>query len=209
MLNLTTNILTPDPFCRIQTEGYKPRMEDVSIFDQNGYDMCPVEIKFADVNGFTKSFHRSTHIALRQEWMTHEPVTSGAHLNHCNIFERKGYIEGAREQLISWARENALIWKIIKIKPKWGLDFSIDYADHDGNVFEVLHWEWDSFSYDEVIEKRDKYEPILRNTDWNDAAKKLLRIKDQWYNLDFFEQSNYKCNYFGIEPEQFKMVLWE
>lgn len=195
--------------CGKAVEDYIPTLEDVAIFDQNGYDMCPVELEYAKTNGFIHSNHRVSHIALRQEWMTHEPVTIGAHFNHCNLFERKGYAGEARQQLYTWSKHNALVWKIIKIRPKWGLDFSVDYADNDGNVFEVLHWEWDSFDYHEVREKRDKYEPFLLSTDWDDAAKQLLKRKDEWHSLDFFAQSEWKCNYFGIEPEQFKMVLWE
>ena len=129
--------------------------------------------------------------------------------NHCNLFERKGYHDEAKDQLLEWTKANPMIWKIVKIKPKWGLDFSVDYVDRRGNVFEVLHWEWDSFNYSEVIDKRNIYESKLIDTDWNDAAEKLLKRKDEWYNLDFFAQSEWKCKYFGIEPEQFKMVLWE
>jgi len=209
MLQLTTNTLDPEPFCRLSVTDYTPEDKDVAIFDQNGYDMCPVEIAFADRNGFIQSYHRKTHIALRQEWMVHEPTNVGAHFNHCNLFERKGYRDEARDQLIEWTKTNPMIWKIVKIKPKWGLDFSVDYVDREGNVFEVLHWEWDSFNYNEVVDKRNIYEGKLINTDWNDAAERLLRRKDEWYNLDFFAQSEWKCNYFGIEPEQFKMVLWE
>lgn len=208
-LTVTDTRLSPTPRMSIAVEDYTPTLEHVMLFDQNGYDMCPVELEFAKANKFIHSNHRSSHIALRQEWMTHAPRTKGAHFNHCNLFERKGYTGDALDQLTSWAEHNAIIWKIIKIRPKWGLDFSIDYADDDGNVFEVLHWEWDSFDYDEVREKRNKYEPMLLSTDWDDAAKRLLKRKDEWHSLGFFEQSDYKCKFFGIEPEQFKMVLWE
>ena len=208
-LTVTDTRLNNNPYCELPVKDYEPTLEHIQLFDQNGYDMCPVELEFAITNNFIHSNHRSSHIALRQEWMTHASRTSGAHFNHCNLFERKGYTGDAKEQLINWAADNALIWKIIKIRPKWGLDFSIDYADDQGNVFEVLHWEWDSFDYDEVRSKRNKYEPMLLSTDWDFAAKQLLAKKDEWYHLGFFEQSEYKCKYFGIEPEQFKMVLWE
>lgn len=208
-LRVTDAMLHETGYMNVPVENYTPSVQDVAIFDQNGYDMCPVELEFAKANRFIHSNHRSSHIALRQDWMKHADVRIGAHFNHCNLFERKGYIEEAREQLQSWVVDNAMIWKIIKIRPKWGLDFSIDYADDHGNVFEVIHWEWDSFNYDEVVEKRNKYEPLLLSTDWDDAAKQLLKRKDEWYSLGFFEQSDYKCNFFGIEPEQFKMVLWE
>lgn len=209
MLSITTNTLNPEPYCRFAVDNYTPTSEEVALFDQNGYDMCPVEIQFAKAAGFMMSYHRESHIALRQDWMTHEPTNVGAHFNHCNIFERKGYASDAKQQLLAWVDDNPLLWKMIKIRPKWGLDFSVDYVDQKGNVFEILHWEWDSFNYAEVIDKRNKYEPLLLDTDWNDAGKQLLKRKDEWYNLDFFAQSEWKCNYFGIEPEQFKMVLWE
>jgi hypothetical protein len=85
----------------------------------------------------------------------------------------------------------------------------MDYVDHEGNSFEVLHWEWDSFIYDEVAEIKQRLEPILLAIDWADAAQQLLKQKEQWHSLDFFAQSDYKCNYFGIPKEQFKMVLWK
>ena len=56
---------------------------------------------------------------------------------------------------------------------------------------------------------RSKYEKLFLDIDWDDAGKQLLKKKDEWWHLGFFEQSDYKCKYFGVEPEQFKMVLWE
>ena len=101
-----------------------------------------------------------------------------------------------------------IINKLINIKPKWGMDFSMDYYDSDGNTFEVLHWEYDGFDYDEMYSKKLSVEKILCDIDWDDAAKQLLKRKNDWYNLDFFKQSDYKCNYFGIGQERWKMIVW-
>jgi hypothetical protein len=84
----------------------------------------------------------------------------------------------------------------------------MDYVDRSGNTFEVLHWEWDSFNYDEIQLVKQQIEPILSNIDWQDAGKEILKYKDQWHHLSFFGQSDWKCNYFGIPKEQFKMVAW-
>jgi hypothetical protein len=45
--------------------------------------------------------------------------------------------------------------------------------------------------------------------DWNDAAQRILKRKDEWHHLGFFEQSEWKTRFFGIEKERFKMVLWQ
>jgi hypothetical protein len=84
----------------------------------------------------------------------------------------------------------------------------MDYVDEQGNVLEVLHWEYDGFEYEEIQEKKLKNEPKLLDIDWDDASKQVLARKQEWYNLDFFEQSAWKCDYFGIERERFKMVAW-
>ena len=49
----------------------------------------------------------------------------------------------------------------------------------------------------------------MLNTDWEDAAKTLINKKDEWHGLDFFAQSKWKSDFFGVEPEQFKMVAWD
>ena len=76
-------------------------------------------------------------------------------------------------------------------------------------MFEILHYEFDGFDYEEVESKRRDYEQRFAAMDWDDGAKRLLARKDEWHSLEFFAQSDYKCNFFGIDRERFKMVLWE
>ena len=94
------------------------------------------------------------------------------------------------------------------MKPKWGIDISIDYVSKDA-VFEVFHYEWDSFNFEILSEKKLEIENFILNLDWDDAAKKLWHKRKEWYDLDFFEQTQWRTDYFGLTPEKFKNVIWD
>jgi hypothetical protein len=211
MLSLTDNKFDSTGYWDKPIEKllYQPTTEDLDLFDQNGYDLTPLEQHFAYGNRTKPKKHREHLRALKEDWFTQLPRIEGAHLNHSLLFERKGYTGQALEELKFWARTLPLVNKVIALRPKWGLDFSMDYADSKGNAFEVLHWEWDSFVYEEVEQIRSIVEPILLTIDWSDAAQQILAHKDKWHHLDFFAQSRWKCQYFGIPEERFKMVAWQ
>ncbi len=187
---------------------YLPTAEDIALFDQNGYDLTDLEKHYAYSNWTKPKKHREHRVALKQPWFTQEVTIEGPVLNHSLLFERKGYTGAALEELQYWAKTLPLIHKVIALRPKWGLDFSMDYVDCEGNAFEVLHWEWDSFDYDEIEAVRKEIEPVLLAIDWPQAAKDILKYKPQWHHLDFFAQSDWKCDFFGIPKERFKMVIW-
>ena len=178
----------------------------VDLFDQNGYHLTAAEQAFLTFNGY-KPVQRRHEDCLRQDWLVWDK-REGAHINHSDIFERKGFRDVALEQVLSIAEENPMLYKIAKMKPKWGIDISIDYVSEDA-VFEVFHYEWDSFEYEPLLEKKLELEEFVLNLDWDDVAKKLWKIKDQWFNLDFFAQTQWKTDYFGLSPEKFKNVIWD
>jgi hypothetical protein len=211
MVKLTENLLNPNGYWDKPVEKlvYLPTSEDLELFDQNGYDLTLLEQHFAYSNGTKPKKHRERIRTLKQDWFVQDYKIEGAVLNHSFLFERKGYKGAALEELLHWARDLPLIYKVIALRPKWGLDFSMDYVDKKGNAFEVLHWEWDSFDYVEIETIRQIIEPRLQAIDWDDAAKEILKHKDQWHHLGFFEQSDWKCNYFDIPKERFKMVAWQ
>jgi hypothetical protein len=187
-----------------------PSIEQTELFDQNGYDLTPLEQLYAEANGQAGRWHRPNHYALKRDWLIDEKNSvTGAHINHALLFERKGYAGAALAQLEGWARHNNLIYKIIKMRPKWGMDISVDYVDADGNVFELLHWEYDGFNYQEIADKKTHIEKFLLSVDWDSAAAEMIQRKSEWHHLGFFEQSAWKTKFFGIEKERFKMVLWQ
>jgi hypothetical protein len=211
MIQLTPNKLDPNGYWDkpIGKMLYIPIAEDLALFDQNGYDLTVLEQHFASTNDAITQQHRKHRTALKQEWFTQEPKVEGAVLNHSLLFERKAYAGAALEQLKFWAKTLPLIYKIIAMRPKWGLDFSMDYVDREGNAFEIIHWEYDGFSYEEICAVKDAIEPIIKAIDFEQAGRDLLKYKDKWHHLDFFAQSDWKCEFFGIPKERFKMVIWE
>jgi hypothetical protein len=211
-LHLTDNRFNTDPCWteRIKSVFACPPKEAVEFFDQNGYDLTKLEQLYAVANGANTTRHRnSEHITLRQTWFTDDSPESGPHINHAVMFERKGYSGEALQQLTTWAGYRPQFHKLIAMRPKWGLDFSIDYADREGNVFELLHWEYDGFEYNEIADKKAQMEEFLVNQDWTDRARVMIERKEEWHGLDFFEQSEWKTQFFGIDKERFKMVLWK
>jgi hypothetical protein len=210
-LTLTTNQFNPEGYWTnaIGKLVFKPTVDDLALFDQNGYDLTDLEKEFAGANESTPKPHRSHRVALKQDWFTQEEKTEGAVLNHSLLFERKGYREGALAQLRYWATDLPRVHQLCAIRPKWGLDFSMDWVDREGNAFEILHWEYDCFDYAEAAEIKELVQPKLNSIDWDDAAQQLLKRKDEWHGLDFFAQSDWKCNYFRLVKERFKMVIWK
>ena len=179
----------------------------VDLFDQNGYHLTKAEQAYLDRNGY-EPIARRHEDCLRHDWLTWEK-RDGAHINHSDLFERKGFADQALEQLEVMAENhNPMLYKLIKMKPKWGIDISIDYVSPDA-VFEVFHYEWDSFDYGKLLEKKLEIEQLVLKLDWDQVAMDLWGIKEEWIDLNFFEQTKWRTDYFGLSPEKFKNVIWK
>lgn len=210
-ITLSKNNFNPNPYYTlpIDLDESIDLKRTVDTFDQNGFDLTDLEILYAKKMDLQIKKVRHTHFVLKDDWFTAEPTDRGCHINHAVIFERKGFAGAAKEQMVELADRCPLIHKVLQIKPKWGLDFSVDYADSQGNVFEVLHWEWDTFDFEEIQQKKKQMDIFLLSQNWDKMARQLLEKKAEWHNLGFFEQSAYKTDFFGIEKERFKMVIWK
>ena len=208
-MKLTNNTLRKEAYFLDATEDIHTLKDPscVDLFDQNGYHLTRAEQAFLVRNGYDAIVRRHED-CLRHDWLTCDKKT-GAHINHSDLFERKGFKSVALEQIEYIARDdNPMLYKLTKMKPKWGIDISIDYVSEDA-VFEVFHYEWDSFEYEAVLEKKLEIEKLVLKLDWDEVALDLWSIKDQWYNLDFFEQTKWRTDYFGLSPEKFKNVIWD
>ena len=156
-----------------------------------------------------EAIHQSDHKILEVYTQPATKSGRGQKINHSDIFERKGFKSVALEQIEYIAKENnPMLYKLVKMKPKWGIDISIDYVSKDA-VFEVFHYEWDAFEYDAVMKMKEVIEKFVLDQDWDDVALKLWEKRDEWYHLDFFDQTKWRTDYFGLQPEKFKNVIWD
>lgn len=182
----------------------------VDLFDQNGYRLTLLEQEYSHANDQPYVLHGDEK-SLRKVWMKHRngSIAEGPHINHAFLFERKGYSGLALEQLNEFAKGNNLIYKLTNYKGKWGVDFSMDYVDSLGNSMELLHFEYDSYSVEEIREIKGRVEEKVVSVDWNWAAKQIIERKEEWINLEFFDQSEWKTNFFGLPKERFKILAWQ
>ncbi len=181
--------------------------DSVQLHDQNGYHLTEAEQAFLNPNGY-EVVERRVEDCIRQDWLVWDSRDK-AHINHSDLFERKGFKGEALEQLEYFAEKyNPMLWKVAKMKPKWGIDISIDYVSRD-RVFEVFHYEWDAFEFDLVQEKKEELQRFVLDQDWDNIAEVLWKKKDEWLNLPFFEQTKWRTDFFGLSPEKFKDVIWD
>ena len=176
--------------------------ENLSLrdFDKDGYEVpAPLEIAYYDANNINLNREIQYHIAPVQEWYTDlEQSEQGLVLDHCMLLTRYAFAGEAKEQLQEVSKNRPIIQKLLNIKPKWGVDFSLDFVTHD-IVMEVIHIEQDFDNLDAANEAKFKLEQIIDNTDWYDGAMRLYQRRDEWENLSSDDHSDYKAQFFGWE----------
>lgn len=169
-------------------------------FDKDGYEVpTPLEHLHYEVNGVELNREIQYHIAPVQEWYTDvESSEHGLVLDHCMLLTRYAFAGVAREQIQEVCKNRPILQKLLNIKPKYGIDFSLDYVTHD-IVMEVIHIEQDFNNLDAAEEAKFKLEQIIDNTDWYDGAMRLYQRRDEWENLSSDDHSDYKAQFFGWE----------
>ena len=167
-------------------------------FDKDGYEVpAPLEQLHYEAQGVDLNREIQYHVAPVQPWYIDEHDSEkGLVLDHCMLLTRWEFQGDARKQLEEVAQRRPILNKLLGIKHKWGIDFSLDWVDHDGCI-EVIHIEQDFDNIDDANEAKAKLEHIIDSTDWEQGAKDLLAKKHEWANLSSDDHSDYKAQFFG------------
>jgi len=167
-------------------------------FDKDGYEVpAPLELAYYRANDVIMNTKIQYHIAPVQEWFTDtENSEHGLVLDHCMILTRYALAGEAREQLEEVAKNRPIVNKLLSIKPKYGIDFSLDYVTHDV-IMEVIHIEQDFTTLEEANAAKEKLEHIIDTTDWYQGVVDLQSKKHEWENLSSDDHSDYKAQFFG------------
>jgi len=187
-----------DPYLRKPIQRQLVETLPFKDFDKDGYEVpTPLEHLHYEANGIELNREIQFHIAPVQEWYHDvEQSEHGLVLDHCMLLTRYAFAGEARDQIIEVSKTRPILQKLLNIKPKWGIDFSLDYVTHEV-VMEVIHIEQDFDNVDEATQAKERLEQIIDNTDWYDGAMRLWQRKDEWINLSSDDHSDYKAQFFG------------
>ena len=200
LVNLYPNF-TAHPYLTHPIERHLVETLPFKDFDKDGYEVpTPLEHLHYEKNGVELNREIQYHIAPVQEWYQDlENSEHGLVLDHCMLLTRYAFAGEAREQIQEVCNVNRpILQKLLNIKPKWGIDFSLDYVTHNV-VMEVIHIEQDFDNLEEALSAKKRLENIIDNTDWYDGAMRLYQRKHEWINLSSDDHSDYKAQFFGWE----------
>ena len=167
--------------------------QDFDYYDKDGFELCLAEQKFYQAMNFPIDDPILNHTCWQETWFKLEE-DNNLILDHCMFLCRSSFEQQALEQLIKLKPTHPRADLLIKTKPKWGFDFALD-AVINGEVFEVLHIEYDHRHYEEFQSRMLQFDFKVRHTDWVDAAEQIYSMQSQWQHLKGFEQNHWKAKY--------------
>lgn len=184
--------LKSNPICYNSIEELEPA--DFNYYDKDGFELNIAEQKFYSKMGFPIQHPILNHTCWQEPWFEIDRPDTGLILDHSMFLCRAGYAGSAREQLLRLKDSIPLADYLLRTKIKWGYDFALD-AVRNGELFEVLHVEFDHNDYDTFLNDMLQFEYHVRHTDWRDAADRIWQHRDEWQSLKGFAQNDWKANY--------------
>lgn len=168
--------------------------EDFQYYDKDGFELNIAEQKFYAAQEYPLNTCLN-HRCWQEQWFELERTDIGLVVDHSLILHRCSYSGAAEAQLEQLRYQHPQASYLLNTKAKWGFDFALDAVNDNGDIFEVLHIEYDSNQYDTFKTRLIMIEYTIRHTDWVDAAKQINLHKDQWQHLKGFKQNDWKANF--------------
>ena len=169
----------------------------MKYFDKDGFEINHLEQIYYKYSKIDISQEHLFHTANHVDWIVDtEKSDMGCVVDHSMISTRWAFDGEAKEQLIRLSKQKPTLNKLLAIRPKWGIDFSLDYV-YTGGCMELFHIEADYWSYEEAVEGKLKAEKLIMSTDWSAEADLVMQKKSEWENLNADDQADWKAQYFG------------
>jgi hypothetical protein len=172
--------------------------ENIRYFDNDGFQLSILEQEYYKNNNIalTDTLNR---MGDRPQWMdcSHEHFC----LDHSMTPQRWCYTGAAKEQLRKHLSTFPSLLKYINLRPKWGLDFALEYYNGE-QALEVLHIELDFRNYYIAIATKAFLENKINNTNWDDFKNSLLRRKSEWDHLEGMDQNDWKARFWGLDKAE-------
>ena len=172
--------------------------EYIRYFDNDGFELSFLEQEYYKENKVPINVTLN-HFCDQREWMTFKD--ENLILDHAMVLQRWEFTGDARQQLEVKKSQYPQLNKYLKLKSKWGIDFSLEYYKND-IVLEVLHMEMDYHSYHEAMAAKEFFEEKFISTDWNHFVDSLLSNKSKWEYLQGMEQNDWKAVHWGLNSAE-------
>lgn len=195
MFDVVNRCFNNQSYCLLKVHEDCFTEENVACFDNDGFELTLLEQAFYETNRFPLEVHLN-HRCFQYPWLTTSKQSEFI-LDHALLLERKGFNGEAREQILQHKENFPQLKKYLKVAPKWGVDFALEYHT-DYEYIEVLHFEYDYDSLVEAEEKKKYFEQKILNTDWNDFVCSLKRRTEEWVYLKGFSQNDWKASFWGL-----------
>ena len=177
--------------------------QNIRDFITNGFELSYIEQEYYKENNITLN-SRLNNTCDQTEWIKCDsPLFK---INHSLLLQRRSFVGEAREQIIDYRKQlfhtnlttEDILGKYIKMKPKWGLDFALEYS-FEKEVIEAMHFEYDFLNYQEAVDAKLFLDEKILTTDWIHFVQKLIENKDKWMYLPGIKKNNWKTDFWGLK----------
>lgn len=200
--------LVPHPYISepLPDESVFERLVAPEFFDRFGYELTFIESLYHQHNNIPGHVlvpgSPTDAAACIQDWMIQEKQDPHVFLDHCHLNTRYAYKGAALEQLTRLSEKYPRLVKILNIKPKFMVDFCVDYIK-EGKVVELMHIEHDFHDFEQYKSHIGLCEKFLLQVDWHQAYRDLREYFDNEYDYDEYAQAQHKARYFGFDALEY------
>lgn len=205
MFKITGNKYDSELALKNKVDNNLVNLYNVKYFDNDGFELSSLEQEFYKANNIVLNSCLN-HTCCQREWLVYE--NDNFFLDHSLILQRFYFTEEAKAQLLSKSKELPQLNKYIKLKPKWGFDFALEYY-YENEVIEVMHIEMDFNNYNNALEAISKAESKILSTDWEHFTNSLKLSKSEWQYLPGMEQNDWKARHWGLEKAEFTQKAFQ
>lgn len=199
MFSISDNNFSKYLFLKDPVSDVYLKDEFIRYFDNDGFELSFLEQEYYIVNN-VRINHTLNHYCNQPTWMTLEEDKNLV-LDHCMILQRWEFVGEAKQQLEANKLQHPQLNKYLKLKAKWGLDFSLEYYEDD-IALEVIHIETDYNNYDEAVAGKEYFEEKFTSTDWHNFTKSILSKKSEWEHLQGMAQNDWKAVHWGLDSAE-------
>ena len=182
-----------DPYCDTPVDDLEPA--DFLYYHKDGFELNTAEQKFYRAMGYPIDHPILNHCCWQEPWYELEEGDHNLILDHSMFLQRCYYKGAAHKQIFDQCGKTAKAQLLLQTRAKWGYNFNLDALAPGGAVYEVLHVEIDDSNYERFMNHMVIFDFTVRHRDWEDAARILWQIRDQWQDLRGFQQNDFKTKY--------------